>query len=161
MRQGYPLPLAGLRVVLSILSFSQEVRKHQRFEWSGSGRSWVTERVHHTEISPVSNRAERAGAQAPGRVQTVHSNHVWGSGALWEIINSSWGLDLQMSSLQCLASNVQLKKLKSLPVGHGFDSQIMQELILVNHSGLRICQIHKCESSIQETHEKTQHGFLC
>lgn len=95
VRQGYPPPLHGLRVVLSILSFSQEVRKHQRFERSGSGRSWVTERVHHTEISPVSDGAEGTWAQASGWVQTVHSDHAWERSALWEIINSRWCSDLE------------------------------------------------------------------
>lgn len=95
VRQGYPPPLHGLRVVLSILSFSQEVWKHQRFERSGSGRSWVTEWVHHTKISPVSDRAEWTWAQASGWVQTVHSNHASDRNALWEIINSRWCLDIE------------------------------------------------------------------
>lgn len=71
----YLPPFSGLRVILSVLSLSQQVWKHQGLEGARARGSGVAERVHHAEVPPVSDSAEGAGAQTPRGVQAVNANH--------------------------------------------------------------------------------------
>lgn len=71
----YLPPLPGLWVVLSVLSFAQQVWEYQGFEWTRARGSGIPERVHHPEVPAVSHGAKRAWAQAPRRVQAVDTNH--------------------------------------------------------------------------------------
>lgn len=51
----YLLPLAGLRVVLSILGLAQQVWEHKGLQGARARGSGVAEWVNHTEVSPIAD----------------------------------------------------------------------------------------------------------